>query len=63
MEGSKRQEDCEKKLLVKGVREDILKEFIEQFIGKAWLETFTRVRLRGFRDTQVQYKPVYNETT
>lgn len=63
MEGSKRQEDCEKKLLVKGVREDILKELIEQFIGKAWLERFTRVRLRGFRDIQVQYKPVYNETT
>lgn len=46
LEGSKRQEDCEKKLLVRGVGEDIIKEFIEQFIGKAGLETFTRVRLR-----------------
>lgn len=63
MEESKRQEDCEKKLLVRGVGEDILKEFIEQLIGKAWHETFTRVKFKGFRDIQVQYKPVYNETT
>lgn len=62
LEGSKRQEDCEKKVLVRGVGEDILKEFIEQHIGKAWHETFTRVSLKGFRNIQVKYKPAYYKT-